>query len=267
MSFEKYLKYKNKYLNLKKSISMLNLKGGAIVDKKSKGSKKVSKKNSKNLSKKGIFVIGIAGASGCGKTYLAGSIKKSLIADGFKGVEIISCDNYNKSSSDGKPRPPSMWDEPTSVDLDLLAKDINKLKNKQKINIPKYNFKTSQRDGIEKELDGSNLEVIIVEGLFVLYDESVRDMLDLKIFTLLDADICLARRIKRDMAERGSTHESVVEHYQKYVKPSYVKYVEPSHKFADIVISTSEYTNTIRTIDVIKAYIKQNLNAYECKRL
>ena len=92
-------------------------------------------------------------------------------------------------------------------------------------------------------------------------------MLDLKIFTLLDADICLARRIKRDMAERGSTHESVVEHYQKYVKPSYVKYVEPSHKFADIVISTSEYTNTIRTIDIIKTYIKQNLNPYECKRL
>ena len=80
-------------------------------------------------------------------------------------------------------------------------------------------------DGVDKELDGKDINIIIVEGLFVLYNESVRNTLDLKIFTLLDADICLARRIKRDQKERNSTHEEVVEHYQKYVKPSYVKYV------------------------------------------
>jgi uridine kinase len=206
------------------------------------------------------FFIGIGGASGCGKTYFANSLKKKLEETGLDGIEIVSCDNYYRSYPNGKKAPASHnWDVPDALDLDLLADDLNKIKLNKKINIPKYNFITSQREGVEKELDGSKIKIIIVEGLFVLFNDKLREEFDLRIFTLLDSDICLARRLQRDVQERGKSYKETLEQYQMHVKPSYVNYIEPTKRYADIIISTSEFTDTSKSVDIIGTYIINKL--------
>jgi len=87
----------------------------------------------------------------------------------------------------------------------------------------------------------------------------LRSLFDLKIFTLLDPDICLARRLKRDVSERGKSYEETINQYQQQVKPSYVNYIEPTKRFADIIISTSEYTDTPKSIDIINTYVISKL--------
>lgn len=243
---DKYIKYKAKYNSLKlhmmtnknKKISTM-LKGGAFTKQ---------------------FYIGIAGASGCGKTYFANTIKNQVEKTFPDAVEIISCDNYYVPYPDGKKAPPEHnWDVPNSLDLNLLATHLEELRKGNKVQIPKYNFLTSQRDGFEKEIDGSKYKIIIVEGLFLLFHEKLRSLFDLKIFTLLDPDICLARRLKRDVSERGKSYEETINQYQQQVKPSYVNYIEPTKRFADIIISTSEYTDTTKSIDIINTYVISKL--------
>ena len=207
-----------------------------------------------------LCVIGIAGPSGCGKTFLANKIKEKLLIDKFKQIEILSCDNYYKNVkdlSDGKDASTINWDIPEALDLDLLTIHIEALKKGNKAYIPKYNFKTSTREETTTELDGSKINIIIIEGLFVLFNNKLRDEINLKIFTLLDDDICLARRLQRDVIERGKSHTETIKQYQLFVKPSYIKYIEPTKKFADIIISTSEFTDTSKSIDIISTYLKK----------
>jgi uridine kinase len=207
-----------------------------------------------------IFIIGIGGASGCGKTFFANSIKSKLEGKGVSNIEIISCDNYYISYPNREKAPPEHnWDIPDSLDLDLLASHLSLLKKGNTVEIPKYNFVTSQREGVEKELDGSKIKIIIVEGLFVLFNEKLRSELDLKIFTLLDPDICLARRLQRDVAERGKSYKETLKQYQIHVKPSYVNYIEPTKRFADLIVSTSEFTDSTKSIDIIGLYVSSEL--------
>lgn len=202
------------------------------------------------------FIIGIAGASGCGKTYFSNRVRDKLAALGIEGIEVISCDNYYNSYPGGGQAPPNFnWDLPETLDLKLLADHLDALKRGEKIQIPKYNFVTSQREGFEKELDGSKIKVIIVEGLFVLFDEELRKRFDLKVFTLLDPDICLARRLNRDVHERGRDYASTIKQYQEHVKPSYINFIEPTKRYADIIISTSEYSDTSISLDMIGNFV------------
>lgn len=201
-----------------------------------------------------LFIIGVAGASGCGKTYFSELLKSKL---GNEGVEIISCDNYYKPYPGGKAPADFNWDVPEALDLDLLKGHLASLKAGKSIEVPKYDFLTSQRSKSEVGLDGGALKIIIVEGLFVFLDTSLRDLFNLKIFTWLEPDICLARRLVRDFKERGKAYEETIHQYQTQVKPAYVNFIEPTKKYADLIISTSEYTNTSISIDVIKTYVKE----------
>ena len=200
-----------------------------------------------------LFIIGIAGASGSGKTYLMEKIKnkvKKLLCD----IETISCDNYYYENDTLNK------DLPSSLELSLLVEHINMLKNGETVEIPEYNFITQKRVyNKNKVIDGSKIKVLIVEGLFVLYDEKIRNILNLKLFTHLDEDITLARRIDRDTRERNKTFINVIDEYQSFVKPAFISIIKPSMIHADMIISTSENTDDTIYLDLIIQYIKCKL--------
>lgn len=204
-----------------------------------------------------IFFVGIAGASGCGKTYLASLLKRSFMEAAVGDVEIISCDNYYKPYPGGVKAPDDYnFDVPESIDLELITQHLVALSKGATIEIPKYDYFTSQRlSEPEKRVDGSKTRIVILEGLFVLTDPALRNLFNLKIFTWLEPDICLARRLVRDVKERGYSYEHTIHQYQTQVKPAYVNFIEPTKKYADLIISTSEYTNSLVSLDVIKTYV------------
>ena len=185
MNFEqKYLKYKQKYLDIT-------------------GDKLMNRGNKAN-----IFIIGVAGASGCGKTYFAERIQEELqkIYKKQNQVEIISCDNYYKSyvnpatGKNERAHPDFNWDVPGVLDLDLLSKQLLEYKNDGLvIEIPNYSFQSHQREGISRRILYPDTKILIVEGLYVLHHQKIRNLLDLKIFTLADQEICLTRRLTRDL--------------------------------------------------------------------
>ena len=199
-----------------------------------------------------LFVIGIAGASGSGKTYLMEKIKNKVdILFSVGDIETISCDNYYYENDTLNK------DLPSSLELSLLVKHINMLKNGETVEIPEYNFITQKRVyNKNKVIDGSKIKVLIIEGLFVLYDENIRNLLNLKLFTHLDEDITLARRINRDMKERNKPFDNVIHEYQSFVKPAFISIIKPSMIYADLIISTSENTDDTVYLDVIIQYIK-----------
>ena len=207
-----------------------------------------------------LFVIGIAGASGSGKTYLMEKIKNKIEESYYKYInsniviETISCDNYYYENDTLNK------DLPSALELSLLVKHINILKNGETIEIPEYNFITQKRVyNKNKIIDGSKIKVLIVEGLFVLYDENIRNLLNLKLFTHLDDDITLARRINRDTRERNKTFANVINEYQSFVKPAFISIIKPSMIHADMIISTSDTTDDTVYLDVIIKYIRSKL--------
>lgn len=205
-----------------------------------------------------IFIIGISGSSGSGKTYLAEKIKDAIIKKGIPEIEIISCDNYYKDENNYVEFVNK--DIPEALDLQLLEQHLLELQKGKMVEIPKYNFDTAKREIMsDKIINGSLIKILIVEGLFVLHDENIRKLLNLKLFTLLDPDICLARRINRDIIMRNKSYEDILLKYQKFVKPSYVSIIEPSKKFADLIISTSEYCDTKIYLDVIINYVQTKI--------
>jgi uridine kinase len=202
-----------------------------------------------------LFVIGIAGASGSGKTYLMEKIKNKVnILFSVGDIETISCDNYYYENDTLNK------DLPSSLELSLLVEHINKLKKGETVEIPEYDFITQKRIyNKNKIIDGSKIKVLIIEGLFVLYDEKIRNLLNLKLFTHLDKDITLARRINRDTRERNKTFANVIHEYQSFVKPAFISIIKPSMIHADMIISTSETTDDTVYLDVIIKYIRSKL--------
>ncbi|WP_303970057.1 uridine kinase [Sporosarcina ureae] len=183
--------------------------------------------------KKKPVVIGITGGSGSGKT----SVTKK-IHEVFQGhsVVVIEQDDYYKDQSHlaFNERLQTNYDHPLAFDTDLLIQHIHQLINRQSIEKPTYDYTLHTR-ATEKVVVESQ-DVIILEGILVLEDERLRDLMDIKLFVDTDSDIRIIRRILRDIHDRGRTVDSVVEQYMTVVRPMHNQFIEPTKKYANIII-------------------------------
>ena len=179
------------------------------------------------------IIIGIAGGSGSGKT----SVAKALVKDmHLNGTVIIEQDWYYKDLAHLPQEERMKWnfDHPDSVEFDLLVRDLKKMLNSETVDVPQYNYVTHSR--AKETLTILPQKVIIVEGIMVLFEPQLRDLLDIKIFVDTDADIRFIRRLKRDIYERGRAIDNVINQYMKTVRPMHETFVEPSKRFADIIV-------------------------------
>jgi len=181
---------------------------------------------------KGIL-IGIAGASGSGKTLVANTIMERL---GSEKVVLIQEDSYYRDLSDipFDDRTGRNFDHPDAFDHELLHKHMQQLLDGQSISHPVYDFKTHSRLK-DSETVGPH-SIVILEGILILSESKLRDEMDIKVYIDTAPDICFIRRLKRDIEERARTVDSVIKQYTETVRPMYFQFVEPSKRHADIII-------------------------------
>lgn len=183
------------------------------------------------------LVIAIAGASASGKSLIAHTIFNELKADlGKAKIAIISEDSYYKDQShmDMEERVKTNYDHPNSLDHELLATHLNSLIHGEAVDIPQYSY--TEHNRLPETTHVNPKKVIILEGILLLTRPELRDHLHASIFMDTPLDICLLRRLKRDVAERGRTMEAVLDQYRKTVRPMYVQFIEPSKQHADIIV-------------------------------
>ena len=183
------------------------------------------------------LLVGIAGGSGAGKTTLANSISQKLKAKAFIEATIINHDSYYKEYAhlSKTERDKLNFDHPDSLDNQLLVEHLALLKQGQSVLAPVYDFTTHSRFTHTVTIKPS--AVILVDGILLLAEPKIRDILDIKIFLDTPADIRILRRLQRDISERGRTVESVINQYLATVRPMHEQFVEPSKKYADLVLS------------------------------
>lgn len=201
------------------------------------------------------IIIGIAGPSASGKSLLA----KTLVSElGSKRVVIISEDSYYKDRSDltFEERAEINYDHPRAFDHDLLCQHLKDLQNGKTIHIPIYDYTQHLRTDRTREVGQHT--IIVLEGILLLSESTLRKMMDIKIFMDTPLDICLIRRLRRDIIERKRSLESVLQQYEKTVRPMYLQFIEPSKHYADIIVPRGG-ENRIAT-DMIKAKMRELLN-------
>ncbi|CAF4163442.1 unnamed protein product, partial [Rotaria magnacalcarata] len=205
---------------------------------------------------KEAFVIGICGGSASGKTTVAQHIVEKL---NVPWVTLLSMDSFYKVLTEEQHEQANMnnhnFDHPDAFDFDLLIETLKNLKIGKQVEIPFYNFTTHSRESYTKILYGAN--VVIFEGIMSFFSKEIRDILDMKVFVDTDADIRLARRLERDITERGRDIEGIIQQYTRFVKPSYDHYIAPTMTYADIIVPRGG-ENEI-AIDLIVCHVNREL--------
>ncbi|MBD5225378.1 MAG: uridine kinase [Bacteroidales bacterium] len=201
-----------------------------------------------------MLIIGIAGGTGSGKTTVVKKIMSSFPAG---EVAIIPQDSYYKDSSHIpiEERNKINFDEPGAIEWSLLVEHLNMLKNGLSIEMPTYSYLTCTRQKETIHIDPC--DVVIVEGILVLADPVLRQMMDVKCFVDADADDRLIRVIARDCIERGRTPQMVIDRYEGVLKPMHCLYIEPTKRFADLIIPQGG-TNAV-AIGLLTDYIEGQL--------
>lgn len=181
-----------------------------------------------------VLLIGIAGPSAGGKTTVTEKIYDKFSTTNH--VTVISYDDYYKDQTNMtmEERVLTNYDHPNAFDTDLLIEHLQTLKSGNTIDKPIYDFVEHNRSVECETIESSR--IIIVEGLFTLLDKDIRELLDIKLFVEEDPDVCFIRRLKRDMAERGRTVDSVMKQYMDFVKPMQEQFIEPTRKYADVIL-------------------------------
>lgn len=201
-----------------------------------------------------MYIIGIAGGTGSGKTTVVRKIVESLPGS---QIAVIPQDSYYNDNT-GIPmeeRRKINFDHPNAFDWKLLIHQINELRNGNAIEQPTYSYIESNR--MPETIHIEPCEVIIIEGIMALCRKELRDLMDLKIFVDADPDDRLIRVISRDMAERGRTAQMVMDRYIDVLKPMHLEFIEPTKRYADLIIPQGGENQ--QAIDIMRTYIIHRL--------
>lgn len=203
---------------------------------------------------KPAIIIGIAGASASGKSLLAKTIVDELGSD---QVVVIAEDAYYKDRKHipFEDRVKINFDHPDAFDHHLLYEHLHSLQQGHSVQLPVYNFALHER-AVETKLVGKHA-IIVLEGILIFADQQLRDIMDMRIYVDTPLDICLVRRLQRDILERERSLQCVLDQYQNTVRPMYLQFIEPSKRYADIIVPRGG-ANRI-AIEVIKAKMRELL--------
>ena len=197
-------------------------------------------------------IIGVAGGTASGKSTL---VKK--LQEAFKGESVITiCHDYYYKAHDEisyEERTQLNYDHPSAFDTDMMIADIKKLKEGIAIDCPVYSFVNHNRTN--KTLRINPAQVIIIDGILILENQELRDLMDVKVYVDTDADVRLGRRLLRDVQERGRSIESVLSQYFCTVKPMHDEFVEPSKRYADLIVPEGGFNSVALRILI------QNINS------
>lgn len=205
-------------------------------------------------------IVGIAGASASGKSLIASTIYNELREKvGDHQIGVITEDSYYKDQShlSMDERVKTNYDHPNALDHDLLCQHLEQLSRGNTVDVPEYSYVEHTRTDNTSTMTAK--KVIILEGILLLTDPRLRELMHATIFMDTPLDICLLRRVKRDVEERGRTLDSVLKQYQKTVRPMFLQFIEPSKQYADIIVPRGG-KNRI-AIDVLKAHIAKLLKS------
>ena len=200
------------------------------------------------------ILIGITGGTGSGKSTIADALYSNFSKD---RITMIQQDMYYKDQShlSMEERVKTNYDHPMAFDNDLLVEHLQKLIKGEAIEKPRYDFTIHNRAKDTTTVEPR--EIIIVEGILILEDERIRDLLDINVYVDTDADIRILRRLVRDIDERGRTVESVIDQYLKMVRPMHMEFTEPTKRYADIIIPEGGHNYV--AIDILMAKIRDIL--------
>ena len=202
------------------------------------------------MNKKPV-IIGVAGGSGSGKTTVAREIYCK-----FENQQIlmITQDAYYKNQSHlpMEERLKTNYDHPLAFDNDLLLTHLKKLVDRESIDQPVYDYAIHTRSDEVNNIESR--DVIILEGILILEDERLRDMMDIKLFVDADSDVRIIRRLMRDIKERGRTIDSVIDQYTSVVRPMHLQFIEPTKRYADLIIPEGGHNQV--AIDLMVTKIK-----------
>ncbi|CAN5775394.1 uridine kinase [soil metagenome] len=189
------------------------------------------------------LIVGIAGGSGSGKTTIAEALTGAV-----PGVELIQHDAYyrHRPDLDLSERAKVNYDHPDSLETELLIRHLDRLSSGRAVERPTYDFAAHLRAYEVVRVEPS--QVVLVEGILVLADAELRSRFELKIYVDTDADLRLARRLRRDITERGRTVDSVLTQYFDSVRPMYLEFVEPSKRYADLIIPEGYNPRAVATV-------------------
>ena len=200
------------------------------------------------------MIIGISGGTGSGKTTVANRILESVSAD---EVVFIQQDLYYRNLKDMPLdyRNAANFDHPDALDNDLLINHLKKLKSGEPVELPIYDFRTHARLPATTRIQSK--PIVILEGILIFAEPRLREQLDIKVFVDTPDDIRFIRRLRRDIAERGRTLDSVIEQYIATVRPMHIQFIEPSKRYADVIIP--EGGHNLVSIDLISGKIRERL--------
>lgn len=201
-----------------------------------------------------MLVIGIAGGTGSGKTTVVNNIIRSLPQG---EVAVLPQDAYYRDSSHIPPEQRSKinFDEPASIEWELLERHLSLLRQGQTVEMPTYSYLTCTRQAETVTIEPR--DVVIVEGILILTQPSLRDQLDVKVFVDADADDRLIRVISRDCIERGRTPQMVIDRYEAVLKPMHQLYIEPSKRYADLIVPQGG--NNKVAVNLLTHYIESRM--------